>query len=174
ASTAAIITRFLQSVVDSGTASALRHQYGFTFDIAGKTGTTQNHTDGWFIGYTPDLVCGVWVGADNPQIHFRDLSLGQGSKMALPVWAHFMRSVTSDAEFMRMKQHAFPADRSVVASLDCPMYKEHRSFWEKLFGKKDKVQEQLPHEYRVKKMKEKSEKLTFRERMKKFFGRKDR
>src|ERR1700741_259588 len=102
--TAETISYFLQSVVDSGTASSLRAQFRFKFDIAGKTGTTQNHSDGWFIGYTPKLVCGVWVGADNPQVHFRNLSEGQGAKMALPEWAYFMQKVTSDSAFLEMKQ----------------------------------------------------------------------
>jgi len=168
-STAETITYFLQSVVDSGTASALRHQFGFTFDIAGKTGTTQNHSDGWFIGYTPDLVCGVWVGADNPQIHFRDMSLGQGSLMALPIWAYFMQQVTADEAFARMKQRHFNINRSLVSKLHCPMYKEYGSFWERLFGRRHKGEED---EKRVREKEGKPEKLSFKERVKKAFRKK--
>src|SRR6185503_18512151 len=97
--TAKVITHFLQSVVDSGTGASLRAKYGFTNDIAGKTGTTQDQTDGWFIGYNPELICGVWIGADNPQVHFRSLSYGQGAKTALPIWALFMQQVIADSAF---------------------------------------------------------------------------
>lgn len=167
-STAEIITYFLQSAVDSGTASSLRSEFGFTFDIAGKTGTTQNHSDGWFIGYTPELACGVWVGADNPKIHFRDLSEGQGAKMALPEWAYFMDKVTSDPQFLRMKQRQFKVDRGVLAKLDCPVYKEYENFWERLFGKRehddsgDEKQEAGVHEKPGNK-----EKFSFKKRLKK-------
>ncbi len=175
-STAETITHFLQSVVDSGTASSLRNQFGFTFDIAGKTGTTQNHTDGWFIGYTPDLVCGAWVGADNPQTRFRSLSLGQGSKMALPIWGYFMQKVTSDSEFLRMKQRQFEHNFYVLASLDCPMYKEYENFWERLFGKKnDKPRNDEGEGDELESQnEEKKEKLTLKERLKRAFGKKEK
>ena len=86
----------LESVVDSGTARRLRWKYGFTGDIAGKTGTTQSQADGWFIGYTPKLVGGAWVGAEDPKVHFRDISLGQGANMALPIYAYYMKKVYAD------------------------------------------------------------------------------
>ena len=63
---------------------------GFNMPIAGKTGTTQNHSDGWFIGITPKLTAGVWTGADLRSIHFRTLSSGQGANMALPVWGYVL------------------------------------------------------------------------------------
>ena len=62
-------------------------------EIAGKTGTTNNQSDGWFIGYTPKLTVGVWVGAEDRQVHFHSLSLGGGSNMALPIWGIFMKKV---------------------------------------------------------------------------------
>lgn len=133
--TAETITRFLQTVVDSGTASSLRTRFGFEFDIAGKTGTTQNHSDGWFIGYTPALVCGVWTGADNPQIHFRDLSSGQGAAMALPAWGYFMEMAAADDSLQYLQQH-FNTGRKLLARLDCPLYKDYENLWDRLFGKR--------------------------------------
>ncbi len=169
--TARAITYFLQSAVDSGTGNALRNQYHLTNDIAGKTGTTQDQTDGWFIGYTPDLVCGVWVGADNPQIRFRTSQLGQGSKMALPVWGLFMQELLNDKHFSYMKKSAFPnPEPSLLAQLDCPMYKEKISFWEKLFGNK-KDDKSKPEPSRKKAEEQKS---SVKDRIKKFFGKKEK
>ncbi|MBA3901692.1 MAG: PBP1A family penicillin-binding protein, partial [Bacteroidetes bacterium] len=98
-STADMINHFLKSAVDSGTAAGLRYKFGLKNEIGGKTGTTQNHADGWFIGYTPHLVAGVWVGHDDPKVHFNTPGLGQGSKMAMPIWANFMKKVLNSPEF---------------------------------------------------------------------------
>jgi penicillin-binding protein 1A len=92
--TALLVTRLMQAVVDEGSGVSLRNQYKLTMDIAGKTGTTQDQTDGWFIGFTPNLVTGVWVGGENPLIRFRTLELGGGSATALPVWAEFMNGLS--------------------------------------------------------------------------------
>jgi penicillin-binding protein 1A len=88
-----LMNEMLQMVVDSGTARRLQYHYGLRGDIAGKTGTTQNQSDGWFIGYNPNLVAGAWVGADLPIVRFRSLSLGQGASTALPIWGEFMRKI---------------------------------------------------------------------------------
>ncbi|MDQ3191722.1 MAG: transglycosylase domain-containing protein [Bacteroidota bacterium] len=142
--TADILTHFLKSVVDSGTAVSLRYKYGFTNEIAGKTGTTQNQADGWFIGYTPDLVAGVWVGHDDPSVHFQSLTFGQGSKMALPIWAHFMKNVYNDKEFKSKKMLKFsPLSEETALKLNCPSYTlegpNSNKVWDLLFGtKKDK------------------------------------
>ncbi|WP_459995940.1 transglycosylase domain-containing protein [Prevotella dentasini] len=85
----------LRAVVNGGTASRLRG-YGLRGDICGKTGTTTNHSDGWFMGFTPQLVNGCWVGGEDRDIHFDTMSLGQGSSMALPVWAYYMEQVYAD------------------------------------------------------------------------------
>jgi penicillin-binding protein 1A len=74
----------------------LRSKYGFTGKIAAKTGTTQNHSDGWFMGITPKLVAGSWVGAEDRSVHFDVMSLGQGANLALPIWALFMEKVYAD------------------------------------------------------------------------------
>lgn len=81
----------LQEVINSGTGRNLRANYGITAQLGGKTGTTQNNTDGWFVGFTPSLVAGAWVGADQPVVRFRTTSLGQGAYMAMPIFGRFMQ-----------------------------------------------------------------------------------
>jgi penicillin-binding protein 1A len=94
-------------------------------DIAGKTGTSQEHADGWFIGITPDLVTGVWVGAESPKIRFRTLTLGQGSRTALPVWGEFMNRVAQDKEFASYRTSRFePLPPRLLERLNCESYRE--------------------------------------------------
>ncbi len=81
----------MRKVVDEGTAQRLRWQFGLNNEIAGKTGTTQDQGDGWFIGYTPGLVAGAWVGSEDRRVHFRTLQNGQGSRVALPVVGGFLK-----------------------------------------------------------------------------------
>lgn len=96
--TAYKMVTMLRNVVDFGTGRRLRFRYTFKAQMAGKTGTTQNNSDGWFVGFTPDLVNGVWVGGEDRSIHFDKMSLGQGAAMALPVWAEYMKRVYADPE----------------------------------------------------------------------------
>jgi len=96
ARTAYLTLRLMQGVVTGGTGQRLRFRYGLTMPIAGKTGTTQNHSDGWWIGLTPELVTGVWVGGEVRSIHFPSLVYGQGARMALPIWGRFMQQVFAD------------------------------------------------------------------------------
>lgn len=126
--TAELMLQMLRHVVDRGTAKRLRSTYNLPNDIAGKTGTTQSHADGWFIGLTPELVAGVWVGNDDPNIHFRTITYGQGAAMALPVWGLFMQQVNQAQEFKSISQAKFndivyPLDEL----LDCEDYKERQS-----------------------------------------------
>ena len=86
----------MKGVVQSGTGVRLRSLYGFNNPIAGKTGTTQKNSDGYFMGITPDLTTGVWVGAEDRSVHFRSTRLGQGSHTALPIWALYMKKVYAD------------------------------------------------------------------------------
>lgn len=119
---AKIITHMLESVATAGTASRLRWRYGlYGYPIAGKTGTSQNHADGWFIGYTPKLVTGVWVGGDSPLVRFRNFQNGQGAATALPIWALFMKEVLTKPEFETWQAGAFP-DLSAEQKqmLNCP------------------------------------------------------
>jgi penicillin-binding protein 1A len=85
----------LRAVVNGGTAGRIR-SYGLDGDIAGKTGTTNNNSDGWFMGVVPQLVSGCWVGGEDRDIHFDSGSLGQGATMALPVWAYYMQQIYAD------------------------------------------------------------------------------
>ena len=88
----------LKAVVDGGTASRLRFKYNLKGDLAGKTGTTNNNSDAWFMGLTPTLVNACWVGGDDRDIHFDSMSMGQGATMALPIFAYFMQNVYQDAQ----------------------------------------------------------------------------
>ena len=86
----------LQGVVDGGTAGRLRYKYGLEGEIGGKTGTTNRNSDAWFMGFTPQLVSGCWVGGDDRDIHFDTMRMGQGATMALPIWAYYMKKVYAD------------------------------------------------------------------------------
>ena len=102
-----LIIEMLKGVIDEGTGRAIRNVYQVTGDFAGKTGTTQDHADGWFMGVTPSLVAGAWVGADDPAIHFRTLTYGQGAYMALPVVGKFFNKTYSDRRFAYLKIQQF-------------------------------------------------------------------
>lgn len=86
----------LRKVVDGGTGSRVRFRYGITAPMGGKTGTTQNNSDGWFMGFTPSLVSGCWVGGEERSIHFDRLLEGQGASMALPIYGLYMQKVYAD------------------------------------------------------------------------------
>lgn len=164
-----IVVHFLQSVVDSGTATDLRHNYKLHSDIAGKTGTTQSHADGWFLGFTPDLVAGAWVGADDPSIHFNTITYGQGSKMALPIWALFMQQLYADPLFTDMQTSIFPPlSKAILKELDCPMYKDD-NFLQRLFGRKRSTDKEASSSQK----KEKQNKSNFRDKLKNLFKKSD-
>lgn len=124
-SQADMMIKMLESVVDSGTARKLRYRYGLYNDVAGKTGTTQNQSDGWFVGFNPRLVAGVWVGGAWPQVHFRTLYRGQASATALPIYGAFMKKVYRDKRYKSVRYARFsePAD-TVAALMKCPPYLE--------------------------------------------------
>ncbi len=120
--TAYLMVNLMQGVVDGGTGTRLRNREGygrFKVPIAGKTGTTQNHSDGWFIGATPQLTAGVWTGADLRSIHFADISTGQGANMALPVWGYFMRSVLNDPTLGYTEDVTFVRPAGFNVNLNC-------------------------------------------------------
>jgi len=116
--TAYLMTSILQEVVRNGTGVRLRSMYNLRNEIGGKTGTTQNHSDGWFIGITPDLVAGVWVGGEERAIRFRAMSLGQGAAMALPIYGMFMQKVYADRS-INLTQGPFPIPANFNINLDC-------------------------------------------------------
>ena len=127
--TADVMVRLLQGVVDgvysptankkSGTGVRLRFKYGFKNEIGGKTGTTQNHSDGWFMGITPNLVTGVWTGCEDRSVHFRDITTGQGANMALPIFAEYMQRVYADTVNTGIHPIPFNISRSIDVKLDC-------------------------------------------------------
>jgi len=119
-----IMVKLLEGVINRGSGGRLRWHYGFRGAIAGKTGTTQNHSDGWFVGFVPNLVTGVWTGADNRAVRFRDLYLGQGAEMALPIWGHYMKQVFQNSRLnIADQKFSFP-ENGVSIPLDCS--KENR------------------------------------------------
>ena len=95
--TAFLMLEVLKGVVRYGTGIRLRLTYKFENPIAGKTGTTNNHSDGWFMGITPELTTGIWVGCEDRAAHFRTITYGQGANMALPIWALYMQRVYADS-----------------------------------------------------------------------------
>ncbi len=111
----------LAGVVNSGTAYRLRSTYGLSGALAGKTGTTQNQSDGWFLGYVPKLVVGTWVGNEVPSVHFRTLSRGGASNTALTIWGSFMRRVQTWDGLKEYRGGAFGGlDEMTLAYLSCP------------------------------------------------------
>ena len=121
--TAVTMIKMMESVVNNGTASRLRGSYGLSVPLAGKTGTTQNNTDGWFVGYTPKLVAGAWVGAEDPRIRWWSTSVGQGAATALPIFGKFMNKVYKDPVLKKTQYGSFPvmAD-SLLAPMDCSLW----------------------------------------------------
>jgi penicillin-binding protein 1A len=118
-----LITRLLQTVVQEGTASPIRWQYGIYCDLGGKTGTTQANADGWFMAMGPKLVMGSWVGADDPRIRFRSTKLGQGSTTALPITGYFMQQVIKDPAYKDIASAKFPPlPVALQNELDCDFY----------------------------------------------------
>ena len=104
-----MVRYLLQSVVDGGTGGRLRYLSGFNFPAAGKTGTTDNNSDGWFVGFTPDIVTGAWVGAEQPLVRWKSTRLGQGGATALPICGKFLKSVYDDPAFKDWQKNTFPA-----------------------------------------------------------------
>ena len=127
AQTAYVMTYMLKGVIEDGTGSRLRYKYGLNNPIGGKTGTTQDNSDGWFIGITPQLVTGVWTGCEDRDIHFRSTRLGEGANSALPVFALFMKRVYANPALGIDKKADFdPPKSGLTITLDCNAYKEQQ------------------------------------------------
>lgn len=165
---ARLITEMLKAVVNEGTGVRLRNTYGLRNELAGKTGTAQNYTDGWFIGYNTAIVAGAWVGASSPTVHFNSGSYGSGSAMALPVFGKFFRQASADRQLSKYTNASFePLNERLASKLDCADFreeelldklrdlfhdeegtriresedddeKEKKGFFKRIFGKKDK------------------------------------
>ena len=117
--TAYLMVNLMQGVINQGTGSRLRSRYGLKGEIAGKTGTTNDNSDGWFIGYTPSITAGVWVGGEDRQVHFNSLALGSGSNMALPIWGIFMKKCLADGTLGISEEDRFIAPAGMNLDLSC-------------------------------------------------------
>jgi penicillin-binding protein 1A len=154
-STVRLMNYMLQGVIENGTGKNLRRMHGLKSQIAGKTGTTQDNADGWFIGYTPKLLAGAWVGAESPVVHFRTTALGQGAHMALPIYGYFMEKVEQDPNYRSLVKTKFSSlTEEELAMVDCVDFSEKdpdRTIFD-IFG--------IGKSDREKKKKEKVEKTT--------------
>ncbi|HLP52752.1 MAG TPA: transglycosylase domain-containing protein [Chitinophagales bacterium] len=126
-----VMTEMLRGVVQGGTATRLRYRFKLMGDILGKTGTTQNYSDGWFIGCTPDLIAGSWCGCDDRYIRFHSMENGQGASTALPIWAKFFQKVYSDSANFKNEispEHKFPPpSEKINIELNCGKYSSNNS-----------------------------------------------
>ncbi len=125
--TAYIVCKMLERVTSAGgTGARLRYRYNIPSNatIGGKTGTTQNNSDGWFMGITPELVSGCWVGAEERVVHFRSTNLGQGANMALPIFAKYMEKVYADRSFKLSRDPFKKPDINFTLEVDCDAYEE--------------------------------------------------
>lgn len=137
-----VTTKLLEGVTEDGSGARLRrvgppsqlykeiitgYPYGLTNPIAGKTGTSQNNSDGWFMGMVPNLVTGVWVGADDRSAHFRSTAYGQGASMALPIWGIYMKSCYADKD-LDVSKGNFERPTDLSITVDCAEFRrENRS-----------------------------------------------
>jgi penicillin-binding protein 1A len=126
--TAYMMLDLLKGVINFGTGMRLRGpKYELTAEIGGKTGTTQNHSDGWFMGVTPNLVTGVWVGGEDRDIHFDVLSLGQGANMAMPIWAIYMKQIYADHKLPVTDLDVFEKPIDYGGDMNCDDMKKARN-----------------------------------------------
>ena len=109
----------LRGVADGGTASRVRFRYNLRMPMGAKTGTTQNNSDGWFMGFTPSLVNGCWVGGEDRSIHFDSMAEGQGASMALPIWALYMQKVYADQDLGYSQDEQFDIPASFNPNSGC-------------------------------------------------------
>ncbi len=117
-----VMIQLMKGAVQYGTGVRLRYRYKLMQPMAGKTGTTQNHSDGWFMGITPDLVSGVWVGGEDRSIHFSSLDAGQGASMALPVFAYYMQKVYADKKLNLYQGDFEKPNGKISIEMDCDKY----------------------------------------------------
>lgn len=118
--TAYLMVQLLRGVVDRGTGQRLRWFFNLTAEMGGKTGTTQNQSDGWYMGITPKLTAGVWVGAEDRSVHFDNLGQGSGGYMALPIYGYFLQKVYADSTLNITQEDTFTAPPDFNVNLNCP------------------------------------------------------
>ncbi len=118
------VLAMMQGVVNRGTAKGLRTIWNFEGDFVGKTGTTQNNTDAWFMGMSPRIIAGVWVGGDNPIVRFRTTTYGQGAYSALPIFANFFQRLYKNDKYAYLQNEKFNIPDSIYHDLDCNDFDE--------------------------------------------------
>ncbi len=152
--TSYVALKLMEGVTEGGSGTRLRHTYaknraeykeiitgypyGFTNPIAGKTGTTQNQSDGWFMGVVPNLVTGVWVGGEDRAVHFKSITYGQGAAMALPIWGLYMKSCYANAD-LGISKAEFEEPDNLSINVDCSIVKEAKE-------EQEKQQEEIPED----------------------------
>jgi penicillin-binding protein 1A len=128
-----LMLELMKGVVDHGTGRRLRYRYNFTNPIAGKTGTTDNNSDGWFMGLTPDLVTGVWVGGEDRSVHFLSTRYGQGANTGLPIFANYMKSLYSSPT-IKISKGDFEKPKGMKVELNCKEYNKKKDGDSNMFG----------------------------------------
>lgn len=136
---ALLMLHMLRRAVNEGTSASLRSRFNLPNDMAGKTGTTQSNTDGWFLAVTPKLVIGSWVGADDPRIRFRSTALGQGAKTALPIVGEFLQLSNKDHRLDPITRARFPElSSSLENKINCDLYRNDNNLFKRIFKNPDK------------------------------------
>ncbi len=123
--TAYKMIEMLRAVVQQGTSWRLKGRYNINADVAAKTGTTQNQSDGWYIGITPKLATGVWTGGEERSIHFNNLELGQGASMSLPTWAYYMKKVYANPDLGYSDKDVFEKPNNFDDDMGCKQMKPY-------------------------------------------------
>jgi penicillin-binding protein 1A len=119
--------KMLERVTTHGTAAKIKYYYKIPGAVGGKTGTTQNYSDAWFMGITPSLVTGVWTGFEDRAIHFRSMSLGSGSAQAMPIWANYMKSVTADSSVFTIQNEFEVPLKPLTVEMNCDSYNKEQA-----------------------------------------------
>jgi penicillin-binding protein 1A len=122
--TAYIMEKMLERVTAHGTAAKIKYMYQVPGAVGGKTGTTQNYSDGWFIGITPTLVSGCWTGFEDRAIHFRSMNLGSGSAMAMPIYGYYMQSTTKDSSVFELVNEFEAPKQPLSVEINCNDYEQ--------------------------------------------------
>ena len=120
--TAYVMTYMLKGVVEEGTGVRMRYKYGLNNPIGGKTGTTNDNSDGWFMGITPQLVGGVWTGCEDRAFHFTSTRDGEGANSALPIFAGFMKRVYANPKLKISRADFEPPKDGIQTEIDCERY----------------------------------------------------
>jgi penicillin-binding protein 1A len=165
AKTSETITAILQQVINQGTGAGMRSRYGIHANFAGKTGTAQHYSDAWFIGYTPSMVIGTWVGASTPDIHFNSGN-GSGASLAMPITAGIIKNIEDNSKLRNKFLTPFAFSDSVYSFLQCDPYHQIgvKGFFNRLLSRKARTDNDT-----IKYGKEKEEERSF---FKRLFGRK--